>query len=78
MVCARCPARSRLDWQRMNRIATRWLPPARIQHPHPGTRFGARTQGRSRQCPTHAGICAVGRQQRATKTFVHSDTVPLK
>ena len=39
--------RSRLDWQRMNRLATRWLPPARVMHPWPDVRFDARTQGRS-------------------------------
>jgi group II intron reverse transcriptase/maturase len=39
--------RSRLDWKRMHRLATRWLPPARIQHPYPDARFDARTQGRS-------------------------------
>jgi group II intron reverse transcriptase/maturase len=39
--------RHRLDWERMNRIATRWLPPARITHPYPEKRFDARTQGRS-------------------------------
>jgi group II intron reverse transcriptase/maturase len=39
--------RHRLDWKRMNRLATRWLPPARITHPFPGARFDARTQGRS-------------------------------
>ena len=39
--------RHRLDWKRMNRIATRWLPPARILHPFPDTRFDVRTQGRS-------------------------------
>ena len=39
--------RSRLDWTRMNRIATRWLPPAKIMHPYPEQRFDARTQGRS-------------------------------
>jgi RNA-directed DNA polymerase len=35
--------RHRLDWKRMNRIATRWLPPARIRHPYPEVRFAART-----------------------------------
>ncbi|MDQ6614635.1 MAG: reverse transcriptase domain-containing protein, partial [Actinomycetota bacterium] len=35
--------RQRLDWNRMNRIATRWLPPARILHPYPEVRFNART-----------------------------------
>ena len=39
--------RSRMTWQRMRRIAERWLPLARIQHPWPTTRFDARTQGRS-------------------------------
>jgi group II intron reverse transcriptase/maturase len=39
--------RSRLTWERMSRIADRWLPPARIVHPHPSVRFAARTQGRS-------------------------------
>jgi RNA-directed DNA polymerase len=35
--------RHRLDWERMNRLANRWLPPARIVHPFPETRFYART-----------------------------------
>jgi RNA-directed DNA polymerase len=39
--------RHRLDWQRMNRIATRWLPPAHVTHPYPSVRFDARTRGRS-------------------------------
>jgi RNA-directed DNA polymerase len=39
--------RTRLNWGRMNRLATRWLPPARPMHPWPNTRFDARTQGRS-------------------------------
>ena len=39
--------RSRLDWKRMNRLVSRWLPPARLQHPWPDARFNARTQGRS-------------------------------
>jgi RNA-directed DNA polymerase len=39
--------RNRLNWERMNRIATRWLPPARVQHPFPNVRFDARTRGRS-------------------------------
>jgi RNA-directed DNA polymerase len=39
--------RTRLNWTRMNRLATRWLPPARITHPFPSVRFDARTQGRS-------------------------------
>ena len=35
--------RHRLNWQRMNRMANRWLPPARIMHPYPDVRFDART-----------------------------------
>ena len=39
--------RTRLNWERMQRITDRWLPKARIQHPWPNVRFDARTQGRS-------------------------------
>jgi group II intron reverse transcriptase/maturase len=39
--------RNRLNWERMNRIVTRWLPPARVQHPFPNVRFDAITRGRS-------------------------------
>ncbi len=39
--------RTRLTWTRMHRLATRWLPPARMRHPFPSVRFDARTQGRS-------------------------------
>ena len=39
--------RSRMTWERMRRIADRWLPRARIQHPWPNVRFDASTQGRS-------------------------------
>ncbi len=39
--------RTRLNWTRMSRLTTRWLPPARVQHPFPAMRFGARIQGRS-------------------------------
>jgi len=35
--------RHRLDWDRMHRLATRWLPPVRIVHPYPDVRFDART-----------------------------------
>jgi RNA-directed DNA polymerase len=31
----------KLTWARMNRIATRWLPPTRIMHPFPEARFAA-------------------------------------
>jgi hypothetical protein len=56
--------RTRINWERMNRIAKRWLPPARVMHPSPNVRFDARTP---RQEPSalaaHAGICAGGRPQ---------------
>jgi group II intron reverse transcriptase/maturase len=39
--------RTRLNWTRMNRLANRWLPPARVMHPFPEMRFDVRTQGRS-------------------------------
>jgi RNA-directed DNA polymerase len=39
--------RTRISWARMNRLATRWLPPARVVHPFPEMRFRATTQGRS-------------------------------
>ena len=39
--------RSSLTWARMNALAQRWVPPARIRHPWPEARFDARTRGRS-------------------------------
>lgn len=39
--------RHRLTWDSMGRLAKRWLPPARIQHPFPQVRFAAMTRGRS-------------------------------
>jgi group II intron reverse transcriptase/maturase len=39
--------RHRLTWQRMGRLADRWLPQPRILHPWPEQRFAAITQGRS-------------------------------
>jgi RNA-directed DNA polymerase len=35
--------RTRINWERMNRLANRWLPPARVMHPFPEMRFAART-----------------------------------
>jgi len=35
--------RHRLNWERMNRLAVRWLPPARTMHPWPSKRFAAST-----------------------------------
>ena len=39
--------RHRLAWERMRRLADRWLPQPRILHPWPEQRFAATTQGRS-------------------------------
>jgi hypothetical protein len=39
--------RDRTDWARMNRLAERFLPKARIQHPWPTERFDAKTRGGS-------------------------------
>ena len=33
--------KTRITWERMNRIAARWLPRARIKHPYPDDRFAA-------------------------------------
>ena len=54
--------RTRVNWNRMDRLAARWLPPVRVMHPYPDARFDAR---HPRQEPSavvpHAGICAGGR-----------------
>ncbi len=39
--------KSRIAWERVRRVADRWLPQPRIRHPWPSVRFDARTQGRS-------------------------------
>jgi RNA-directed DNA polymerase len=39
--------RTTLTWERMTRLADRWLPQPRILHPWPERRFDARTQGKS-------------------------------
>jgi len=56
--------RRRLNWERMNRIAARWLPQVRVTHPWPQQRFDVNYP---RQEPSalavHAGICAGGRPQ---------------
>jgi len=40
--------RDRTNWERVNRLAERWLPRAHIQHPWPTERFDAKTRGGSR------------------------------
>jgi RNA-directed DNA polymerase len=44
---ARRSQKGRITWERMYRLAARWLPQPRILHPWPNVRFDARTQGRS-------------------------------
>ena len=39
--------RTTVTWERMSRLAERWLPQPRILHPRPEERFHASTQGRS-------------------------------
>ena len=39
--------RTSLTWERIYRLAVRWIPTARIQHPWPSVRFDVRTQGKS-------------------------------
>jgi RNA-directed DNA polymerase len=39
--------RARMSWERIWRLAGRWLPPPQILHPWPEQRFAAITQGRS-------------------------------
>ena len=39
--------KGRMIWERMRRLAERWLPTPRILHPWPNVRFDAKTQGRS-------------------------------
>ena len=35
--------KARVTWERMHRIAVRWLPKVRVMHPYPSVRFAART-----------------------------------
>jgi group II intron reverse transcriptase/maturase len=39
--------RTRMTWERMRRLADRWIPTPRILHPWPNARYDATTQGRS-------------------------------
>jgi len=41
--------RTRLNWTRTNRLASRWLPPARVKHPLPDVRFNTRTKARAQR-----------------------------
>ena len=71
--------RSRLDWKRMNRLATRWLPPARVDASLPRR---ALWRSYPRQEPSalaaHAGICAGGRPQgRSLPRYRLRDASPM-
>jgi RNA-directed DNA polymerase len=44
---ARRSQKGRITWERLHRLADRWLPRPRILHPWPRERFDARTRGRS-------------------------------
>lgn len=46
-VLRRRSQKSAMTWERMNRLARRWLPYPTIRHPYPYQRFGVTTQGRS-------------------------------
>jgi hypothetical protein len=45
--------RGYLNWNRMNRLAARWLPPPRILHPYPDERLYVRTEAGA-QCVSSA------------------------
>jgi len=47
-VLRRRSQRHRVNWNRMRRLISMWLPPARICHPYPLVRLGVATQGGSR------------------------------
>jgi RNA-directed DNA polymerase len=40
--------RANIPWERVYRLADRWLPPPRILNPYPADRFSVRNQGKSR------------------------------
>ena len=46
-VLSRRSDRGRVTWERMTRIAAKWLPSPRILHPLPSQRLGVTTRGRS-------------------------------
>ena len=54
--------RAIVTWERMSRLAQRWLPKPRVSHPYPAQRFDVR---HPRQEPSavvpHARVCAGGR-----------------
>ena len=70
--------RHRLDWERMNRLANRWLPPARMVHPYPEVRFTPEPEGGA-QCASSArwDLCG-GRAEPSTSAKVrpYRDHIP--
>ena len=62
--------RTRINWDRMDRIATRWLPPARVMHPFPDVRFAPEPKAGA-QCVSRArwDLCG-GPPARAVPTAI--------
>ena len=56
--------RTRLTWQRMYRLAERWLPTVRSCTPGPNHAFTPKPKAGAQCVNAHAGICAGGRPQR--------------
>jgi hypothetical protein len=55
---ARRSQKGRITWERMYRLADRWLPQPRILHPWPDARFDARSAlTRTLGCMSHARLC---------------------
>jgi hypothetical protein len=46
--------RTRLNWNRMDRLATRWVPPARVMHPYPRGTLRRQTPEVGAQCGSSA------------------------
>jgi hypothetical protein len=46
-VLRRRSQRSKLNWERMNRLIDRWLPKAHVMHPYPDFQLYVSTRGRS-------------------------------
>jgi hypothetical protein len=64
--------RTRLNWERMCRLAARWVPPFRIPYPWPDMRFDARTLSRSPVgSPARWDLCG-GPPPRAVSTAIET------
>jgi len=53
--------RHRISWQRIDALATAWLPPPHILHPYPAHRLRVTTRGKSpvRSCRTPGAVRGV-------------------